>query len=190
LDLATYERIAEPGYLDGLGSRSLSDLRAMRAECQRVEDAVSYLRRLVQGHLDILRCEQEQRAAGHPADLAGLVAALPRALADGLSSQDRPGRLPSALATPSVPSPTEELDALCDVARLANLPAVPDDELAVLVENLKALERTVSERRRILFSRLDTLSAELTLRYRTGAASVDALLHDEASPESLTPREG
>ena len=134
---------------------------------------MSFLRRLVQGHLDIVRFEQERRAAGQPADLAALVAGLPRLLSDQLG--DRTGRLPGWLA-PSDPAVTDELDAICDASRLAHLPELDEGELAELARDLSALEQEVSARRRFVFARLDALAAEVTRRYRTGAASVDALL--------------
>lgn len=190
LDLSTYKRIAEPSYVEGLTARSLADIRAMRGECQHVEEALSYLRRLVQGHVEIVRCEQQRRAAGQPADLAALVAALPRALSENLRT-DGGGRLPSGLATPDDVSLTDELDAVCDAVRLSHVPDLDDDELDDLAAELAALEQTVSSRRRVLFARLDVLSAELAERYRSGAASVDALLVDEVrSPvESRPPPE-
>jgi len=178
LDLATFERISEPDYLQGLTSRPLDDLRMMRAECKTVEDALSFLRRLVQGHLDIVRCEQDRRASGQPADLAALVAALPKTLSEQVVGRDR-GRLP-ALASPRDPTITDELDAICDAVRLAHVPDLPDGDLDRLVTDLRCLEQAVSARRQIMFERLDVLSAEVTRRYRTGAASVDALLVDEA----------
>jgi hypothetical protein len=174
LDLATFERISEPDYLEGLTSRPLGDLRNMRAECQSVEDAVSFLRRLVQGHLDIVRFEQERRAAGQPADLAALVAGLPHLLSEHVIGGST-GRLPG-LPAPADPAITDELDAVCDATRLAHLPELDDDDVAGLVTDLCALEEIVSARRRLVFGRLDALAAELTRRYRTGAASVDALL--------------
>jgi hypothetical protein len=180
LDLATFERISEPDYLQGLTSRPLDDLRMMRAECKTVEDAMSFLRRLVQGHLDIVRCEQDRRASGQPADLAALVAALPKTLSEQVVGRDR-GRLP-ALASPGDPTITDELDAICDAMRLAHVPDLPDSDLDRLVTDLHCLEQAVSARRQILFERLDVLSAEVTRRYRTGAASVDALLVNEAGP--------
>jgi hypothetical protein len=174
LDLAIFERISEPDYLEGLTSRALGDLRIMRAECQTLEDDVSFLRRLVQGHLDIVRFERERRAAGQPADLAALVAGLPRLLSEHVLG-DSTGRVPGRLA-PSDPAITEELDAICDASRLAHLPDLDDAELAQLADDLSALEQEVSARRRLVFARLDALAAEVTRRYRTGAASVDALL--------------
>jgi hypothetical protein len=178
LDLATFGRISEPDYLQDLTDRPMGDLRTMRAECKAVEDAVSFLRRLVQGHLDIVGCEQDRRASGQPADLAALVAALPKTLSEHVVGDDG-GRLP-ALTTPVDPTITDELDAICDAMRLAHVPDLSDDELSLLVTDLRDLEKEISARRRVLFERLDALSAEVTRRYRTGAASVDALLVDEA----------
>jgi len=178
LDLATLERISEPDYLEGLTSRPLGDLRSMRADCQSVEDAVSLLRRLVQGHLDIVRFEQERRAAGQPADLAALVAGLPGLLSEhvvgGSSGRAR------GLHAPADPTLTDELDAICDASRLAHLPDLDTDELDQLVADLSDLEAVVSAGRHLAFGRLDAIAAELTRRYRTGAASVDALLVRES----------
>jgi len=151
----------------------------MRAECQTVEDTVSFLRRLVQGHLDIVRFEQERRAAGQPADLAALVAGLPHLLSEHVLGE-RTSRV-RGLPAPADPTVTDELDAICDATRLAHLPDLDTAELAQLAAELTALEAVVSARRHLVFERLDAPAAELTRRYRTGAASVDALLVVETS---------
>jgi hypothetical protein len=193
LDLVSYQRIAEPSYTESSTSCSLNELRARRAECQRLEDALSLLRRLVQGHLDIVRSEQRRRAAGEAPDLAALVAVLPRTLAEHGGEAGAPRSRPTAPAVtdPALTDPalTEELDAICDVVRLSRLPDLGDDELEILAADLAALERTVSARRRVVFERLDVLSSELTSRYRNGAASVDALLRDEAGGARRDPAE-
>jgi hypothetical protein len=75
-----------------------------------------------------------------------------------------------------VPDLTAELDAVCDSGTLAALPELAVEEIAALEERLAALERAVSDRRRLLFDRIDAMAAELTRRYRSGEASVDALL--------------
>jgi hypothetical protein len=194
LDLASYQRIAEPSYVESSASCTLTELRARRAECQRLEDGLSLLRRLVQGHLDIVRCEQQRRAAGESPDLASLVAVLPRTLAEHAGEGTAVRSRPTAPAMTD-PALTDELDAVCDVVRLSHLPDLSDDELSRLASDLELLERTVSARRRVVFDRLDALSSELTRRYRTGAASVDALLRDEAgggrggAPESSAVQE-
>ena len=167
----------------------------MRAECQTVEDTVSFLRRLVQGHLDIVRFEQERRAAGRPADLAALVAGLPHLLSEHVLGE-RTSRV-RGLPAPADPTVTDELDAICDATRLAHLPDLDAAGLVQLAAELTALESVVSARRHLVFERLDALAAELTRRYRTGAASVDALLVVEtsrgvapSSPESPAGEEG
>jgi len=47
-------RLLTDSYLSGIESKSLDDIRALRAECQDAEVALSYLRRLAQGRLDIV----------------------------------------------------------------------------------------------------------------------------------------
>ena len=173
---ALYARIAEPGYLGDLTSHSLPDLRALRADCQRVEDAVSYQRRLVQGRLDILQAERDRRAAGQPpADLETLVANLPGALAAGVAGPRR-GHATYEHELADADEVTADVDAACPPAVLASLPDTAADELDQIAERLRALEVEVSGRRRMLFDRLDALADELGRRYREGEATVDKLL--------------
>jgi hypothetical protein len=175
MDLEAYHRIASGAYLGELAHRPIGEIRDMRGACQRVEDAMSYLRRLVQGRLDIVQAEHDRRAAGGaPSALADLVAMLPETLAQRVGgSTNRP---PHDLSPPDDPHVTADLDAVCDVDTLARLPSLSAEALRDLLDALVDLEQTVSARRRVLFDRLDALSAELTRRYRSGEATVDALL--------------
>ena len=175
MDLEHYHRIASAAYLGELVRRPIGEIRGMRTECQRVEDTLSYLRRLVQGRLDIVRAEHDRRVAGGaPSALADLVAHLPETLAQHVGgSTNRP---PHDLMPPDDPHVTADLDVVCDVDTLANLPTCSSQELRHLLDALVELERVVSARRRVMFDRLDTLSGELTRRYRSGEATVDALL--------------
>jgi hypothetical protein len=59
---------------------------------------------------------------------------------------------------------------------LETLPTLSDEALHQVHDQLEALEREVSDRRRQFFDRIDTLQAEITRRYRTGEASVESLL--------------
>ena len=67
------DRILTGPYLDGIDDRSLDDIRAMRTECQQAEVALSYLRRLIQGRLDIVHAYLEHEGSDAPPDLAALV---------------------------------------------------------------------------------------------------------------------
>ena len=161
------------GDLTGL---PIEEIRALRAEGQELEVDQSYLRRLVQGRLDIVAAELRHRVeGGERADLAQLVSELPEILGDHVHAPGL-GRLPTFMA-PSDPSAlVAEVDEVVDVDRLCALPELSDDELRQLIDDLTELERAVSARRRALHERIDALQAELTRRYRTGEASVESLL--------------
>jgi hypothetical protein len=170
------EQILADGYLGDLPSRSMDDVHRMRDACRAVEVGVSYLRRLVQGRLDIVTNERRRRAtmgAGLPT--SDVVAALPRILAD----RSRPpgsGRPPQSLLPADPAAVTEVLEVVSPAGELAALPELSDQEVTALAERLGDLERRVSDQRREIFSRLDALQAELARRYRTGEATVDSLL--------------
>ena len=175
--MSEHERLLAEGYLDGIEERSIDDVRTMRAECVAVETGLSYFRRMVQGRLDIVESEQARRAEGiDAAGLPDLIGQLPEILAEH-RRPDGIGRLPQSL-TPPEPDPVlvDELDELAGPGKLSTLTELPDDELTELADELGELERRVSERRRLLFDRIDALQAELTRRYQSGEANVETLL--------------
>ncbi len=174
---ARLDQLLDPAYPGELAERSMEDLRAMRAECQEVESGLSLLRRVVQGRLDIVGVELGRRASGgDPADLPELIAQLPQALADRQRGPGQ-GRLTAVDVDVTVPPALEaELEAIAPADTYGDLTCCTDDELRELTERLSAFERTVSDQRRLLFSRIDALQAEIVRRYRDGEASVDALL--------------
>jgi hypothetical protein len=165
--------------LDDLETRPIDEIRTLRADCVAVETGLSYLRRMVQGPLDITRHEQARRREGGTAgeaDLGTLIDELPEVLSEGPRAGGV-GRLPQTLEPTTVdPTLQHELDGLLAGASVVHAPDLSDAELAELVERLSQFERKVSERRRALFDRIDALQAELTRRYRTGEASVESLL--------------
>jgi hypothetical protein len=170
-------RILGADYLGELERRSMADVRSMRAECQEIETGLSYLRRLVQGRLDIVGAElQHRRDGGEPGDLSDLISQLPEILSDRTRAPGL-GRLPQLLAPGEVdPELTARLDVIMAVHDIETLPSLDADELNRVRDELEGLEREVSDRRRALFDRIDTLQAEITRRYRTGEASVESLL--------------
>jgi hypothetical protein len=173
------DRVLEDGYLGDLPSRPIEEIRAMRAECRAVEDKVSYLRRMVQGRLDIVAADLRRRSeGGSPGDLPALVDQLPGILGSE-SRAAGPGRLPSGLvAVEDDDDLTAELDEVAGPGVLDALPGLSDDEVAGLARRIGDLERDVSDRRRGLFARIDALQAELARRYRTGEANVGTVLGD------------
>ncbi len=172
------DRVLQDDYLGDLSSRPIEDIRAMRAECRAIEDKASYLRRLVQGRLDIVVAEQRRRSeGGSSTDLPGLVDQLPQILSDK-GHPGGPGRLPSGLVPIDDDELTAGLDRVAGPGVLDRLPDLSDEEVAELARGLGELEREVSARRKALFSRIDALHAELARRYRTGEANVGTVLGD------------
>lgn len=171
------DRLLDPGYLGDLTDRPLEEIRTMRAECLEVETGLSYLRRMVQGRLDVVGSEQRRRAEGESAaELADLIGQLPEIL----SEHRRPGgvgRLSADLETPQPDAALmTELEALAGVSRLSELAGMSDAEVDELAVGLAGLEQEVSGRRKVMFDLIDALQAELARRYRDGEAQVDALL--------------
>jgi hypothetical protein len=175
----TLRTITADDYLGDLTALEMRELRARRATCQDVETGLSYLRRMVQGRLDVAEAERARRADRTPSgddDLEDLIARLPELLAHSTRSPGN-GRLPSAMGTGDIDEDlSDELDEIATTGRLSEPDQLSDDELAAVVSALEAFERRVSDLRRALFDRIDAIEAELTRRYRTGEASVDSLL--------------
>jgi hypothetical protein len=172
-------RLLDAGYLGDLAARPVDEIRSMRLECVEVETGLSFLRRMVQGRLDIVASEQHRRVdGGDPTGLPELIGQLPEIF----SEQRRPGgtgRLPQSLEVPDVDAELlAELDRIAGPGVLGRLTEDSDAEVAALESDLRALEQVVSGYRQQMFERIDALQAELTDRYRTGEASVDTLLAD------------
>ena len=170
------DRVLEEDYLGDLAARPIEEIRAMRAECRAIEDKASYLRRMVQGRLDIVAADLRRRSeGGSPGDLPGLVDQLPGILSDKVHAGG-PGRLPSGLVPLDDDDLTADLDRVAGPGVLDRLPELSDDGVAELARQVGDLEREVSDRRKLLFSRIDALQAELARRYRTGEANVGSVL--------------
>ena len=165
----------DPAIVVGLTDLPIADVRARRAACQAVETELSYVRRLVQGRLDIVRYELSRRSAGTQTDLPDIVDHLRDILADATRAPGN-GHLPTVLAPGAVDAELlSRLDEIAEPGRLSD-PAVLDEaELARTAEGLAEFEQELSTRRREVFGRIDTLQEEMVRRYRTGEANVDTL---------------
>jgi hypothetical protein len=171
------DRVISPAYLANMVKRPITDIRAMRAECQSIENGMSYVRRVAQGRIDIVAAElQRRRDGGDPADLRDLVTRLPDILTDRNRSGG-PIRAPHEITVDRIADELiTDLDAIVGPGALGDLTNHDEAELTVIRDTLTDFERTLSSTRRAIHDILDTLQAELTRRYRTGEASVDSLL--------------
>ena len=165
-------RVLDPDYLAGLDTRSVDELRAMRAECGEIEVEVSYVRRVAQARVDLVRAEQHRRDRGENTD--DLSSELRVVLSSHLTGgTPRPPRPVDHVADNAL---SDELDGVCAENGFSRLEELSLEELDGLEQQLTAFERRVSDDRRDRYDRLDALSAELVRRYREGEASVDGLL--------------
>lgn len=178
------DRVLHADYLVGLDRRTLPEIRAMRAECEEAEAGVSFARRVLQGHLDIVSSELHRRHTGEAGDpsatnaLHDLVERLPQILADDhYGRSGSPGWRPLDLNTEM---PGVELlvavDAAVGGAAMADLASRPQEDIEHMSGRLSELEREFSRTRRILHERIDLLKNEITARYGRGEINVDTLL--------------
>src|SRR3954471_7652157 len=98
MDSAQLDRVLADDYVGEVTALAMDDLRAKRAECQALEVALSYQRRVAQGRLDIVAAERRRRVVGgEPRSAEDFVADLAATLADRARPPGN-GRLPQLMA--------------------------------------------------------------------------------------------
>ncbi|RZS87616.1 hypothetical protein EV189_3050 [Motilibacter rhizosphaerae] len=176
------DRVLAPDFLAGLAERPLAEVRAMRQDVEQEEADLSYVRRLLQGRLDILRAEQSRRADGGPSLEEGseedFVARLARTLTDSGPRADwSHARLPHV--DPSrVGEHRRRVEQLAADVGFSDLSGMDDGELASALERLVAFEEDVSRSRRSVQAVVDACTAEIGRRYKEGRADVSDLLQE------------
>ncbi len=197
------ETLLSAAYIEGLELAAVEEVRRRRDECQRAESVVSYLRRVIQGELDLVTAEMDLRAAGARGDVERLVEELPAIL--GASRSVSVSRSPAEVTVrfdvsspPSARGWRGNEDAILEdlvghsfdrepdgngrdrpASPGANLGTFTDAELAELVERMRDDEASLSAQRRQLHERIDLLQAAIIERYKSGAATADSLLSSE-----------
>ncbi|MFF4060916.1 aerial mycelium formation protein [Streptomyces sp. NPDC001668] len=168
----------EPSEHD-LAALSLPELRTLRRDAQRDEADLSYVRRLLQGRIDILRAELLRRSP-----TASVPDRLPEAsVVERLSEilTDAPARHRSSARHVTLGTPHSEeyrllaAEMLAEV-ELSDLSARTDLELSTAMGRLVRYEQQVSGRRQRLQRTADECSGEIARRYREGEAQVEDLL--------------
>jgi hypothetical protein len=170
------DRLLAEDYVEDLEELAVEDLRRRKGECEQVEGELSYLRRLIQGRLDIIKAESRRREGGENGGLAEIVDHLPEILSGGGRGSSA-GRHPMEMTGEvNYRVLTAELDRIIDVDTVASLPTMSNDEVAAIAAALVDLEHKISSQRRALHDCMDTVQAEIVRRYKSGEATVDGLL--------------
>ncbi|MEU5628380.1 aerial mycelium formation protein [Streptomyces tendae] len=170
---------ADPPERD-LTALSLPELRTLRRDAQREEADLSYVRRLLQGRIDILRAELAGRG---PTSSSVVTTATTGSVVERLSEilADAPARQRSSarhvtLATPRSEECRRLAAEMMGEVELSDLTARTDVELTTGMGRLVRYEQQVSRSRQRLQRTADGCSAEIARRYREGEAQVDDLL--------------
>ncbi|MFF3609054.1 ABC transporter substrate-binding protein [Streptomyces sp. NPDC002463] len=154
-----------------LGALRLPELRALRRDAQSDEADLSYVRRMLQGRIDILRAELARRTDPE----APVLDRLSEILAD-VPSRHRSSARHVTLSTPRGEEYRRLATEMLSEVALSDLTARTDDELHAAMGRLAGYEQQVSRRRQHLQRTADDCSAEIARRYREGEAQVDDLL--------------
>ncbi|MES4884698.1 aerial mycelium formation protein [Streptomyces sp. NPDC000349] len=161
-----------------LTALSLPELRTLRRDAQREEADLSYVRRLLQGRIDILRAELAGRgpaAVVTTAVTGSVVERLSEILADA-PARHRSSARHVTLGTPRSEECSRLAAEMLGEVELSDLTARTDTELTNGMGRLVRYEQRVSRDRQRLQRTADGCSAEIARRYREGEAQVDDLL--------------
>ena len=153
---------------------SLTDLRAKRNALQRQEDAVSFVRRLTQGRVDLVHDEERLRASKSLASKSTLTQRLANVFGqEHGGGSARPPRETDVAADHAL---LVQLDELCAEFLFENLESLTDADLGALRDALTLFEQSCSQQRHEMFEQIDALTAELVTRLRDGGTA--AILTD------------
>jgi hypothetical protein len=169
------ERIADPGYVEGLGEKSIDELKEMRAECHEGENEISFERRLSQARVDILGAELARRTGEGDEDL---MSRLPEILGTEPAPSDNP--LPSRAPDFSIPRsadvPRRRVEEIVGEQTLARLQSLDEAEIEKIISSLGEHEEKLSARRRRIHAVMDEIQAEIVRRYQSGEADPAAAI--------------
>jgi hypothetical protein len=154
----------------------LAQIRAQRSDAQMQEDAVSFVRRMAQGRLDIARDEQRRRTDGTPVSTN-----IANDLAQVFGQEHGGGsaRPPRETNVSTDHELVQQLETLCVNSGFGSLRTLDEQSLQHAIDELVVFEQACSTERKALFGTIDALTAELVKRLKENGANVDAMLNDK-----------
>ncbi len=175
------DRVLAEDYLLGLRTADLAEVRELRGEAEQEEVDLSFIRRMIQGRIDIVRAELNRRdgtsTGGLVEGLAQILADEPRAAARGLGRH-------STVEPSRADSHRRYIERLVADVVLTDTTARSVQELQHAMRTLSDEEQHISGQRRLVQNVMDECSTELTRRYRDGEADVATLLAEQPTGEA------
>ncbi|MDX6253939.1 MAG: hypothetical protein QOJ11_273 [Frankiales bacterium] len=158
-----------------LATLGMDDLRQLRADAEQEETDASYVRRLLQGRIDIVEAERAGRRGESSGDLVSNLARILTA-DEGTPSGPRGLGRHSTLEPSRADEHRRHVEALVADVDLSDVSARTDGELESAVAAYREEEHRISTVRKQLQALMDACSAEVTRRYRQGEVDVSSIL--------------
>jgi len=172
------DRVLADDYLTALAELSIEDLRDLRRDAEQEEADLSYLRRMLQGRLDIIRAERHRRTSG---DGGSIIDQLAQILADGPAAPPHGMGRHITVEPSRVDEHRRRVEQVVADVGLSDVTHLSDVELSDALARIETYEQAVSSTRRSVQQVVDACTAEVGRRYQSGEASVDDLLTDPTS---------
>lgn len=169
------DRVLEDSFIQGLGDRSIEELRELRDQAREAETEASFERRLCQARIDILHAELDSRTTGRDADVLQRLNEI-LATEGAQTHGPLPERAPHLSMPRNADVPRRRVEEVIGEQVLARLPTLSEEEIKETVKALAAREREVSARRSRVQQVMDTIQAEIVRRYVSGEADPSAAL--------------
>jgi hypothetical protein len=166
------DKVLAADFATDLDALDFDELRTRRREAEQEEADLSYVRRMLQGRMDILRAELSRRAGGSQTKI---VEHLSQVLSDSGRNDHGLGRF--LRVEPSrVDEHRREVEQVIADVGVSDVEGHTDEDIRAALRRLEEFEHVVSEDRHRVQKVMDALTAQVAGRYKSGAASVEDLL--------------
>ena len=160
------DRVLDEGFVSDIGDLSLESLRERRNLARQEEADLSYVRRMLQGRIEIVQAELEAYSEGGEGNLV-------EKLTQILSSPG--GSVPAGARVTAAPTSAGEdrryAERLLNAVGLSQESDATSERGQQVLVKLREEERSVSEFRAKVQSVISVLTMELGQRYRSGEAA-------------------
>lgn len=158
------DRVLAEDYLADLDRLSLDQLRVRRAEAEQEEVDLSYVRRLLQGRIDVVRAEQAHRREGGGGSVIDRLADI---LADDPTPGGGVGRY-TTMEPSRVAEHRRRVERLVADVEMDDVQARTDEEIAQALSAYRGEEQAVSELRTAVHEVVSRCDTEIARRSTAG----------------------
>lgn len=157
------DKVLDPSFVDDLGAVPMDEVRERRLRAMAEEADLSYVRRMLQGRIEIVSQQVGSTGAGSDEEL---VARLTAALAEHVTSPGSSSR--HLVAEPDrIAERRRYVERLVADVGLSDPSALDPQTVERALGRLREQERLVSHTRSQVHDVIDALTAELARRYRS-----------------------